>query len=159
MKNLIILIAFLSTISTFAQKQQIKTFVFQNKEIEYKRIDYSKYGVGLFFITMYEKSDLNKNILRKSVECLNNKNRLYHTLYYFVEIPAEINDLKLKNKLFSEFLKHLKITEKIEKAELYLNMQSDYSSEFKLSKNENYNIMRLTTGIEPRKICKTLTVR
>jgi hypothetical protein len=159
MKKLILHIALIITTLSFSQQIDTKIFKFEESNIQYDRIDYSKHGVGLFFITMYEDVEENEKMMKKSIDCLSKKQNLYHTLYYFLKIPKEVTTLKEKNKLFSTFISHLKKVEKLKKVDLYLNFNDDYSKDYKSEKNIDYKIGRVNTNIKAKKICRTLTVR
>jgi len=162
MKTLIINLFFIiiTTIS-FAQRKQTRSFNFQNNEIEYTRVDYSKYGVVQFFITMYEDQPEIKLIEQKSIGCLRHKGHIYHSLYFFVKIPKTIKVPKQKSELFSQFIKHLKQKEEMEKFNLYLNFDINYSIPYQLAEKDNklISVERVTTNITPKKVCKTLTIR
>lgn len=147
---------FMLTHSSFSQEKKVKSFMFDDTKIEYSRIDYSKYGVTQFFITMYNKSPDNNLIVKKSSNCLRNKERLYHTLYFFLEIPGSLENELEKTNLFSEFVSYLKLEEKLESFDLYLNFDINYSIQYQLSEN---NVKRVTTNISKDKICRNLTIR
>ncbi len=136
--------------------KEVKSFIFNDTKIEYTRVDYSKYGIGQFFITMYKGSPENNLIEKKSINCLKNKDRLYHTLYFFLSIPADIQNQNAKNELFSKFVAYLKKKENLDTFNLYLNFDYDYSISYQQSEK---NVKRVTTNITPKKICKTLTIR
>ncbi|WP_417443857.1 hypothetical protein [Joostella sp.] len=156
MKILLINIFFFATLTSYTQKKEVKNFMFNDTKIEYTRVDYSKYGIGQFFITMYARSPENNLIEKQSINCLTNKNRLYHTLYFFLSIPTDIKNENIKNELFSKFVTHLKKEENLDTFNLYLNFDYDYSISYQKSEK---NVKRVTTKIRSKEICKTLTVR
>ena len=162
MKTLIISLFFtISTTVSFAQRKQTRSFNFQNNEVEYTRIDYSKYGIVQFFVTMYEDEPENKLIERNSIGCLRHQENIYHSLYFFVKIPNTIKEPKQKSELFSQFIKHIKQKEEMEKFNLYLNFDINYSIPYQLAEknNKSISVERVTTNITPKKICSTLTIR
>jgi len=156
MKTILTIILFLLTLSSFSQKKYIKTFLFNDIEVKYTRVDYSKYGIAQFFVTMYNKNTENNEIEKRSISCLKSRSNIYHTLYFFLEIPSEINNEYQKTELFTEFMKHLKDEEKIKKFNLYLNFDNNYSIPYQLNEN---NVARITTNITTKKICRSLTIR
>ena len=153
MRILIICLFIFTNTICFSQKKEVKDFMFGDTQINYSKIDYSKYGVGLIFITIYNKRPQNEVIEKKSIRCLRNKKRLYHTQYFFLEIPNSITNKKQKTDLFANFLEHLKQNENIDKYKLYLNFDIDYSSPNQLSE---YDVKRIISNITPNNICKTL---
>ncbi|OUR90786.1 hypothetical protein A9Q87_12600 [Flavobacteriales bacterium 34_180_T64] len=157
-----LLILFLSiSIYSFGQKRDLKSFTFQDQTIEYSRIDYSNYGIAQFFITMYS-DDTKFNLVEQSAyNCLRRKDRIYHTLYFFIKVPSSIGDSEVKNKLFSEFVKHLKEEEKKTKIDLYLNFDEDYSAVYQTKqKSEKKNdVKRVNINISVKTICQSLTIR
>lgn len=156
MKTILTIILFLLTLSSFSQKKYIKTFLFNDIEVKYTRVDYSKYGIAQFFVTMYNRNTENNEIEKRSISCLKSRSNIYHTLYFFLEIPSEINNEYQKTELFTEFMKHLKDEEKIKKFNLYLNFDNNYSIPYQLNEN---NVARITTNITTKKICRSLTIR
>jgi len=140
----------------YSQKKETKSFSFENIEVEYLRLDYSKYGIAHFFVTTYNENTVSNLIEEKAIGCLKGKSRLYHTLYFFLKIPKSISDETSKTKLFSEFMSHIEEEEKIMTYNLYLNADINYSIPYQLSGRK---IERIITGVTPRKICKTLTIR
>ncbi len=159
MRKIIIYAALITTAFSFAQKRETKSFTFQESKIEYDRIDYSKYTVASFFITMYNDVEENEKMMKKAIRCLKRKSNLYHTLYYFIKIPKGIETLDNKNELFSAFVNHLKEAEELKKINLYVNFDSDYSLDYKSNHQTDYKIKRVTTDIKPKEICETLTIR
>jgi hypothetical protein len=153
-QNLIIFFTLIS-ISCFSQKNTKESFLFNNQKIEYTRIDYSKYGITQMFITMYEKNAENHAMITNSVDCLESTKNLYHTLYFFLEIPSDLKGEKLKSELFSKFVSHLNNTEKVDQNDLYLNFDFDYSIPYRM---KNDNAQRTVTNITPGKICRALTI-
>jgi hypothetical protein len=156
MKTLLTSLFVFTTLISFSQKKEVKSFMSNDTKIEYSRIDYSKYGIAQFFITMYNESSENDLIEKKSISCLRSKERLYHTLYFFLEIPTSLTDEKQKTELFTQFVEHLKKDENMDSFNLYLNFDINYSIPYQLSKD---NVKRVTTNITSNKICKTLTIR
>jgi len=125
----------------------------------YGRVDYSKYGVANFFITMYNDVSKNEIMVNEAIKCLQEKNNLFHTLYFFLKIPNEISSLKEKNKLFLEFISHLKRVEKLQKVGFYLNFDNDYSADYKSKNKIDYKVERIRTNVHPKQICRILTIR
>ncbi|GAA4801177.1 hypothetical protein [Litoribaculum gwangyangense] len=156
-----ILILFLSLcILSFSQTRELRSFNFQGHEIDYSRIDYSKYGIAHFFITMYS-TDSEYNLIEQSAyNCLLKEDNLYHTLFFFVRVPPSIKDLDIKSLLFSEFVNLIKREENIEKVNLYLNFDEDCSKIYQMEKKlENANdVKRVIKNISVKNICKNLTV-
>lgn len=148
--------AMLITSNLLAQKHDTENFKFQDYDIEYNRIDYSDYGINSFVITMFEDVKDNNNVLNESIDCLSKISNLYHTLYYFLEIPKEINSSEEKNKLFSKFIVHLKNTEKIDMVKLDLNFDSDYYLDYRTNYVSGYYVGSLKTKIDSKNFCKNL---
>lgn len=118
--------------------------MFDEKDIVYSRIDYSQYGVLHFYITMYEDSPKNKKLESRAENYLNNIERLYHTLYYFIKVPVG-SSTEQKEKLLFQFLKVLKIKEAVAKVYLHLNLDefnisTNSINEFKKSYNDTISI-------------------
>ena len=154
------LLLFLSfSMVSFSQTRDLKSFDFQNHTIDYTRIDYSKFGVAQFYITMYSSDTVYNSIEQTAYNCLLNKDRLYHTLYFFIRVPSSITDPKLKNKLFSEFVNHLKEEEKSDNINLYLNFDQNYSIQYRKEHMNANDIKRVVNNITLKSICRTLTNR
>ncbi|WP_299677069.1 hypothetical protein [uncultured Tenacibaculum sp.] len=153
MKALLINLLLFLTFNSFAQRKELKSFMFNDAKIEYTRIDYSKYGTSQFFVTMYNNSPKNNLIDKNAINCLKREKNLYHTLYFFLKIPSGFKNEHQKTKLFSKFITHLDKEEKVEKFNLYLNFDVNYSIPHQLKR---YNVKRIITEISPKNICKTL---
>ncbi|RWW98915.1 hypothetical protein [Flavobacterium cerinum] len=158
MKNIFILLLASLSFSSYAQKQLIEKFVVANDTISYTSIDYSKYGLGVSYITMYEQSEDNKIIPDKAAKCLKRIKNLYHTFYYFIEVPKNYTQI-MKEKIFAAFIEHVKIKDKLTRANLYLNFDKNYSQYYqKLHPNDEkgLEIQSIVTDITPATICKAL---
>jgi hypothetical protein len=157
MKTTIFALLFLLSFNLYSQRKEVKTFLFEGHKIEYSRIDYSKYGIAHFYITMYSDAPINDMIEKKGVRYLKRQERLYHTLYFFLKIPKEIKT-ESKSLLFNEFMAHINFEEKIEKYNLYLNFDINYSVPYQLShkNNNSIDIKKITTSITSSNIWKTL---
>ncbi|WP_442264571.1 hypothetical protein ACSIGC_09400 [Tenacibaculum sp. ZS6-P6] len=153
MKILLINLLFFLTFISFAQKKEVKSFMFNDAKIQYTRIDYSKYGVSQFYVTMYNINPKNNLIEKNSINCLKREENLYHTLYFFLKIPSGFKNEHQKTKLFSKFITHLEKEEKVKEFNLYLNFDINYSIPYQLKNN---NIKRIITDINSENICKTL---
>ena len=161
MKAFLLFICLSSSLTLQAQTRELKTFNFQDTEITYSRIDYSRFGVIQIFVNMYSEDDSYDEIEQSAYSCLLKKGLVYHTLYYFIRVPNSITDLKAKNRLFSEFVNHLKKEEQLNTFNLYLNFDQDYSKDYQLSQHtiEEYKVKRVTVNISNKTICKNLSVR
>ncbi|OUS00035.1 hypothetical protein A9Q86_11365 [Flavobacteriales bacterium 33_180_T64] len=157
MKSIILFVLFSFNFYCFSQNRELKKFSFQNNEITYSRIDYSKYKIAQFFISMYSEDDKYDSIEQNAYTCLLNKERLYHTLYFFIRVPKEIIDPKVKNEFFTEFISHLKKEEKMVDINLYLNFDTDYSTSYR--KEQIKTIKRIKTDVTSQNICKMLSIR
>lgn len=145
----------LITSYTFSQNQVVKSFAFNASKIDYARIDYSNYGVSQFYIIMYNDIPENKKVVKNAAGCLQSFERLYHTLYFFIPIPTDISEQRLKNELLASFIAHLQTVESLEKADLYLILDDDSSIKFKQTINGN-SIIKIVKN--PKRICKYLTL-
>src|SRR5690606_15988864 len=121
--SLTILLLFV-TMTSLSQERTVESFTFEDTNIEYTRIDYSQYGVAHFFITMFNATSEVLPIVDEAEKCLKKKDRIYHTLYFFLKIPEEIKKQDVREKLFSEFVKHLGTVENLSEFNLYLNFDS-----------------------------------
>jgi hypothetical protein len=109
---------------------------------------------------MYADNPNNKMIEKNGISYLRRVERLYHTLYFFLKIPKGIKT-ESQSLLFNEFMKHLNFEEKIEKYNLYLNFDMNYSIPYQLSneKNISIDIKKITTNINSKNIWKTLLIK
>lgn len=142
----------------FAQKQLSEKFVVANDTISYTSIDYSKYGLGLAYITMYEQNEDNKTIPNKAAKCLKRIKNLYHTFYYFIEVPKNYPRI-MREKVFAAFIEHVKIKDKLTRADLHLNFDKNYSQYYqKLHPNDEngLEIKSIVIDLTPSTICKAL---
>jgi len=157
MKTTISILLFVVLFNLYSQRKNIKTFLFNEQKIEYSRIDYSKYGITHFYVTMYSDNPTNDLIEKKGAGYLKKQERLYHTLYFFLKITHGIKT-ESKSLLFSTFMNHLKLEEKVEKYNLFLNFDLNYSIPYQLSlkNNNSVNVKTITTKITPNNIWKTL---
>lgn len=150
------------SMTCLSQERTVESFTFEDTNIEYTRIDYSEYGISHFFITMYDAKSGLGSIVDVAEKCLNKKSRIYHTLYFFLEIPEEIKNQEMKEKLFSEFVKHLSVVEKLNEFNLYLNFDFDYSNLYQeeVLVNKNLNeVDRIYLAISGNYICRGLWIR
>lgn len=153
MKPLLIITFLLNMFASNAQKTVDKTFRFDDINVEYTRLDYSKYGTTQFIIMMFD-TNLEQNLIKeKSINCLRKKQRLYHTLYFFLKIPSVIKSVEQKNELFSKFMEHLVLEEKLEGVKLYFNFNIDYSVSYRAA---GKYFSRVNFGITSNDICKYL---
>lgn len=138
------------TTRCISQSEKTKTFTFNNDNIDYLRVDYSRYGIRSFYVTMYDDAPQNIDINKKATACLKKIDRLYHTLYFFLKVPANITDQAKKDELLAEFLKHLVEEEKMIDFYLSLNFDSNYYIPFQ------ENVRRVTRDVTSKNICDYL---
>lgn len=159
MKHIILTIFFFTFISGFSQEKSINRFMFDKKEVIYSRIDYSQYGVGHFFITLYEDLPENKAIETRAENYLGIVERLYHTLYFFIKVPVE-STLEQKEKLLIQFVEVLKAKENINKLNLFINLDAaNTTPDFITQLNKNNfqsDKIRIKTKINSKNIWKNL---
>lgn len=112
-------------------------------------------------ITMYSNDSFYNSIEQSAYNCLLKEDIIYHTLYFFIRVPSSIKDPDLKSMLFSEFVNHIKEGENLEKVNLYLNFDQDYSNQYQIEKESmNANdVKRVTNNITVKRICKTLSIK
>ncbi|MGC1473385.1 MAG: hypothetical protein WA775_12405 [Psychroserpens sp.] len=147
--------------STFlsAQTRTLNTFSFQEIDISYSRIDYSKHGALQYFVFMYSENDQFDLIEQTAYDCLRKGDLIYHTLYFFIRVPERIEDPYVKNQLFSEFMTHVKSEEKKSDVDLYLNFDKDASLLYQAEHNEEENrIKRVVINLTTKYICKNVTI-
>lgn len=162
MTKIVLAIFFLFSMTCLSQERTVENFTFEDTNIEYTRIDYSQYGVVHFFITMFNATSQVVPIVDEAEKCLKKKDRIYHTLYFFLKIPEEIKKQNVREKLFSEFVKHLGTVENLSEFNLYLNFDSDYSDLYQeeaLANNDLNEVDRIYLNISGRYICRGLWIR
>ncbi len=160
MKNYLIVLFFIISSNTFSQDLSRSKFIFLENQIDYSRLDYSKYGVSRVYIAMYMDTPENNLIDVNAISCLSTVNNLYHTLYYFVKIPKTLKQEE-KEKLFTAFVKLIKGKEryKIKKALLVLNFDGDYTNDYAVEKQTNLelnNVAQLYFDTKNQNICNRL---
>ena len=151
----IYLLTLLVYTSIFSQVKEIKSFDFKGKNIEYTIIDYSKYSVAQLFITIYNDTAENASVEENAINCLSDKKNLYHTFYYFLKIPTGITDETEKTELYAGFLNHLSMEQDMQKHNLFLNFDADYTITHPMTDN----IKRIITAINSNTICNYLSIR
>ena len=81
-KNILVLLLFVLFISCigFAQQEKVSTITFQSELINYKKYDFSKYGLLHVHIIMYVDNQKNENFENNIKNFLDAQRNLYHTL-------------------------------------------------------------------------------
>ena len=155
--NCIFFCLFVST--SQCQRLSEKSFLFENNPIEYTRIDYSEYGLDHFFITMVADIPENMDIEKNAANCLKKVNRLYHTMYFFLKVPEDIEN---PEDLFSKFIEHLHLVENTSYRNLFLNFDKDYSRAFQINQKDfesSKKIKRIYTEVRASNVCNGLFIR
>ena len=147
------LILLLFSTFMFSQKKEAKSFEFKENKVEYTSLDYSKFGIAQFYITIYNDTNDNALIEKNAIDCLSKINNLYHTYYYFLKIPNDITDESEKTELYSTFISHLSKEQQIEKYNIYLNFDSNINMYHLMTDN----IKRILTSINSNTICSSLS--
>lgn len=146
---------------SYCQKVTTSQFIYENDTLMYKRIDYSKNGLGAMYISMYEDTEFNSLVPGNAAECLEEVQNLYHTFYYFLPVPKKYTKQQ-REKIFSELVAHLKKTENTSKLNLFLNFDKNYSALY-LSENEvpkdESSVKRILIDLDPYNICKGLITK
>jgi hypothetical protein len=145
--------------NSHGQRLSKKSFLFENNTIEYTRIDYSEYGLDHFFVTMVADVPDNIDIEKNAANCLRKVKRLYHTLYFFLKIPEDIEN---PEALFSKFIEHLHSEETTTYRNLFLNFDEDYSRAFQIDQKDSESlkkIKRIFTEVRARNVCNGLFIR
>ena len=101
----------------------------------------------------------NMDIEKNAANCLRKVERLYHTLYFFLKIPEDIENPEI---LFSKFIEHLHSEETTTYRNLFLNFDKDYSKAFQIDKKNgelSKKIKRIYTEVKARNVCHGLFIR
>lgn len=107
---------------------------------------------------MFENNQSNKDLIHTANVHLLGIPRLYHTLYFFVPVK-ETFDQDYREKIFAALIKHIVTKEKVSRAKLYLNFDSDYSKKYEVDLLVNNSlpiIKRIKTKITGKKIRNVL---
>lgn len=151
-KIFIILILFFST-KIIGQYKKVLNYNYNGEEIKYSRVDYSQYGVTGIYVTAYEKNEKNKLIEKNAINYLKSIKNIYHTIYFFIEIPSKYN-FEEKQIIFNEIMIEIDKNEKLKKVELFFNFDIDYSNKYQTEMLFHHliTIKRIFTDIDPDNI-------
>ncbi len=127
MKKIYILTILLVAInSTFGQNSRHGELIADTLTIEYKTIDYPKYGIiHNYYYFFTDKNEYN-TAFYKLKNCLNPYNNIYHTIYHFVLIPKELYTFEKSGKLVKETITIL--SEEFQNTDLNINVFLDLNS-------------------------------
>jgi hypothetical protein len=161
MKNLLLAFILLLSIKSIGQQKNVEIYKYNDDEIKYSRIDYSQYGISQIFITMYVENEKNKLIENTATSFLKEQSNLYHTLYFFIEIP---NKYKFEEKeiIFKEILNDIEKKEDLKNFNVFLNFDIDYSSKYQnetLEAKSINKIKRINIDITNSNIKNSLFIR
>jgi hypothetical protein len=153
MKKIFIVLILLFSTKSIGQYKKVLNYNYNGEEIKYSRIDYSQYGVTGIYITAYEKNEKNKLIEKSALNYLRGLKNIYHTLYFFIEIPSKYN-FEEKQIIFNEIMNEIDKNEKLKKTELYFNFDIDYSNKYKTEMMFHHYIIikRIFTDIDSENI-------
>lgn len=154
MKKIIIIVFIFMSIKNIGQHQQNIFYYHKDEVITYSRIDYTQYGIAHVYVSMYEQNEQNKYIKTEALNFLKEFSQLYHTLYFFIEIPSKYS-FEEKENIFNEIMKEIEKKENIQKAYFYLNFDIDYSQKYQTEKIENNmenKVKRVSININQKNI-------
>lgn len=153
MKKIFIILIILFSIKSMSQYKKLLSYYYNGEEIKYSRIDYSKYGVNGIYVTAYEKNQKNNLIEKSAQNYLQSIENIYHTLYFFIEIPSKYN-FDEKQIIFNEIMIEIEKHEKLKNIELFFNFDIDYSFKYqsKIFKHHFAKINRIFTAIDSENI-------
>jgi len=153
MKKIFIVLILLFSTKSIGQYKKVLNYNYNGEEIKYSRVDYSQYGVTGIFITAYEKNEKNKLIEKSALNYLKGLKNIYHTIYFFIEIPSKYN-FEEKQIIFNEIMNEINKNEKLKKFELYFNFDIDYSNKYKIEMMFHHfvTIKRIFTDIDSENI-------
>lgn len=158
-KNLLLFALFFSSFC-FSQKETSQTFKSNNETFAYKEIDYSKYGVSQIFVYFYENSKQNTKTPQNAISCLKKEYNLYHTFYYFVEIPKGKTQEE-KEIIFADFMKIVTIKNDFKLTDVYLNFDVDYAQKYSddaQNDSRNNTIKRVVINLTSDAVCRSLHI-
>lgn len=161
MKKIFLAVILLFSLPGVGQYKKVEIYIYNGEEIKYSRIDYSQYGIGHVFVTMYEESEKNKLIEKNATTLLRNEKNLYHTLYFFIEIPVKYN-FEEKEIIFNEIMKEILKKEKLKNSNLFFNFDIDYSEKYQKEMLENklgFNVKRIFVDINSENIKNGLSIK
>lgn len=157
MKLNFLLFIFLFSVSSHSQKKRIDNFYFNGTSINITRIDYSKYGIANFFITVTE-DDLENQVEENAIQCLKKEERIYHTLYYFIKIPKGFS-LEEKEQLLSKIVNIIDNKEKIKDVYYFINLDSNFTKKLIEDKSGlNPDKFRAFIDVNSTNICSALKI-
>jgi hypothetical protein len=153
MKKIFIVLILLFSTKSIGQYKKILNYNYNGEEIKYSRIDYSQYGVAGIYVTAYEKNETNKLIEKSAINYLKGFKNIYHTLYFFIEIPSKYN-FEEKQIIFNEIMIEIDKNENLKKIELFFNFDIDYSIKYQseIFKHRFVTIKRIYTAIDSENI-------
>lgn len=153
MKYIYLVLLIPISFTSVGQYRKIISYNYNGEEIKYSRIDYSQYGLTGIYVTAYEKNETNKLIEKSALNYLIGIKNIYHTLYFFIEIPEKYS-FEEKQNIFNKIMNEIDKNEKIKKIELYFNFDIDYSNKYKTEMMfHNYVIIkRIFTDIDSENI-------
>ena len=160
MKKIICALILTFSYSCFSQKSE-QRFIFEKDTLNYIRFDYSKYGLAYVHISVYEDNKENKMTPVYAESCLKRKENIYHTLYFFLELPKGKSQEE-KEVIFSNFLKHITIKEDMLKDYIFLNFDNDYSKKYQTeigSDGRSNVIKQILTQTTAEIICRRLNFK
>jgi hypothetical protein len=158
MKSLHLTLLLLVSCCGFAQKITVHNFIFEKDTLTYKSIDYSKGGLGVMYINMYESNIFNDQIPKAAADCLADINNLYHTFYYFVGLPPAYTR-EQREKALAAFIAHIKNAEGTTEVNMFFNFDKDYSKYYQsllLPDTDKSAVKRILIDATPYNICKGL---
>lgn len=153
MKKIFIILILLFSTKSIGQYKKVLNYNYNGEEIKYSRVDYSQYGVTGIYITAYEKNETNKLIEKSAINYLKSLKNMYHTLYFFIEIPSKYN-FEEKQIIFNEIMIEIDKNENLKKIELFFNFDIDYSIKYQseIFKHRFVTIKRIYTAIDSENI-------
>ena len=160
MKKNLLLFALFYSFFCFSQNETTQTFKSNNETFTYKELDYSKYGVVQFFVYFYESNEQNANIYKNAIGCLNKEYNIYHTFYYFVEIPKGHTELEKEN-IFADFMNQITMKRNFDSDNIYINFDINYSRKYLedlQNSNSKSKIKRIVIELTPKTVCRTLHI-
>ena len=158
-KNILVLLLFMLFISCigFAQQEKVSTITFKSEQINYRKYDFSQYGLVNVYVIMYVDNQKNENFENNIKNFLDAQRNLYHSLYYIVKV-SELYSLEDKQVIFDKIVSKIEIDEDLKGKDLYFNLDVDYSLSYKINqdKNRKNNIVRIFEKIESKPLSTIL---
>ena len=158
MKKSLLLSALFFSIFCFSQKETTLTFKSNNETFAYKEIDYSKYGVNQIFVSFYENNQENSKIYTTAVRFLARESNLYHTFYYFVEVPKGRTQEE-KEIIFADFMSLIVVKNDFKSDDVYLNFDTECAKKYAENAQEdgrNNVIKRVANNLTSKTVCQSL---